>query len=363
MDYGLLGGLGEGLKEGVKTYLGVKERNEDNRRQKQALAMQAMNQGYQYNPQTDEFTPSQGLLDKKQLEASQNKTALEELDPTSEAYKKQAGYYKNLLNQIEPGAGDKIVTEGVPLSDLKDKSGLLGNYITSVGKEKALQASLNKQNEQMSFRDQQLQERNDFRAHQQVLNKVKSDKTLNDSVIKAQNLTNAISNVEKTGVITPQDMADMQALAVANMGVGGQSSASERAERYAKTMGIKASEALQFLTGQPQSIGMNNPLFNRYKEIMRLETENFKDRAAKRIDALTSGNKSVYKRNPELASDLDEIKQNITGQLPGGGNYQAAPPGLINKQADFPRTVTNGKQQATVSNQKELEEAMKEGFR
>jgi hypothetical protein len=91
----------------------------------------------------------------------------------------------------------------------------------------------------------------------------------------------------------------------------------------AKTIGIKAADALQFLTGKPQDIGKDNPMFQRVKQMMALEVGNFRERGQKLVDKLKAGNASVYKRNPQLLNDLDELTTATMGTLPVVASAQA----------------------------------------
>lgn len=168
------------------------------------------------------------------------------------------------------------------------------------------------------FRDDQATEKMDFRAHQTTLNKLRSDKTLADSANRAQNVANALSNADALGKVTAQDFHDLQQLLVSNMGMNGGGSAHERADRYASTLGVKGSELLQFITGTPQDVGKDNPLFDRFKELGGLEVGNFRNRMGVRLKAITSGNDSMYKRRPDLQQDLEDAMAAQYGQIPGG---------------------------------------------
>lgn len=234
------------------------------------------------------------------------------LDPNSP----QSQNLKNTLQRLYPGQFKPEDLEHLAASDMDLVFKPLQLKEQIEARKQAAAAMANYRNQNLSVRDDQFGERMAQKAHQAAVGRIKGDKTLNDSVTKATNLENAVSNIENTGKITAQDMADMQSLAVANMGVGGGSSAHERADRYAKSMGINSANALQFLTGKPVDIGKDNPLFQRYKQIMQSETENFKQRAAKRIDALSAGNESIYQKNPDLKSDLNGLKTQMLGQLP-----------------------------------------------
>ncbi len=304
-DYGLMGGIGNFLKEGVDTYRGVKKDRADEQARQNALLLQASQAGYQFDPNTNSLSPTEGLIAKNQFAQKQAEEGLAEYDPTSDVSKNRVNAANVFFKQVNPNFQ---IPENSSFKDLK----ALEPIATAAAKIE--EARTNKSNA-MNFRDIQLKEKNDFRAHQSNVNKVKQDKILTDAAVKSTNLDNIITNVEKTGKITTNDMADIQSIAIDSMGMKGQSSAAERAERYAKTLGMKASEVLQFLTGTPQDIGKNNPLYQRYKDIMAMEIQNYRDRATKRIDFITAGNKSVYKRQPELLGDIDDLKSQFFSQL------------------------------------------------
>ena len=232
---------------------------------------------------------------------------------------------RELPGPVKPGEGPLMSIARAPMTaqqinaELKNEQGLFGLVKADMAA-KAKVAGLN-------FRDDQLDKRQDFQAHKSTVNAMMTDKTVNDAVTRAQNMANVINNVEKTGVITPQDMHDIQSIAIMNMGVQSGGGVHERAKRYAETLGLKSAEVEQFLTGKMKDIGQDNPLYQRYKEIMNLEAQNFKDRVAKRLDSHALKFGSVYARNPEYSDDLNRTKQSIMDQMPAFNNPSAEPQG------------------------------------
>jgi hypothetical protein len=228
------------------------------------------------------------------------------MDPNSV----QSNVARNLAKaQLKAAGQDPNQVDGMSAQDLKDfmQSGLT-----------ALESSqARKQNAQLmaSFRDTNLQDKQDFRAHQAVLAKLKGDKTLTETANRSNNVANALRNAEATGKITAQDFHDLQQLLIANMGMTGGASAAERMQRQADTLGVKASELQQFLTGNPQDVGKGNPLFDRFKHLGSMEVKNFRKRAEDRVKALTAGNEGMYRRNTENAEGLKAVTDQMLGQM------------------------------------------------
>jgi hypothetical protein len=172
----------------------------------------------------------------------------------------------------------------------------------------------------LSTRDDQLKTRLDTGQHTKNMEDMGKDKSVQDAVAKAQNLTNVINNVEQTGKITPQDVHDIQQISTQNMGLGSAGGVHERAARYASSLGLKAAEVEQFLSGNFQDIGQDNPLYSRYKDLMQMEVQNFKDRIGSKLDTYPAKYGTMYKEHPDWAGDIDATKQKILGQIPSFNN-------------------------------------------
>jgi len=133
MDWGLLQGIGEGLKGAVSGYqdqrnFGIQQALM--RRQQQA---QDLTQGFQTDDQGNlSFTPEMQI--QKNLQAQQAKDKLDEMDPDSTRSKTGLLAIKSSLNSVKPGLGDQTIQDGMSLSDAKEISGnilkpvISGNY-------------------------------------------------------------------------------------------------------------------------------------------------------------------------------------------------------------------------------------------
>ena len=177
-----------------------------------------------------------------------------------------------------------------------------------------------------TYHDDQMTQKDDNRKQGQLLRTISHDPTITKAFTAAQNLDYAIKNVESTGMITPKDVNDLQAIAINNMGIGGGTSMHERASRYASSLGLKVADVEQFLTGNFQPVDKNNPLYSRYKQIMLMEGQNFYDRAEKHLRSLTAGYGSILKRNPDFQDDIDNTVKATLAQFPDSSR---ATPGVV----------------------------------
>jgi hypothetical protein len=155
-------------------------------------------------------------------------------------------------------------------------------------------------------RDNQLQERQDFAAHQRVLAKLKGDPQMIKRLGQYQNLSNALNNVVAADNLTPQQIDEFQQSVRANIGAGG-GGVGEREHTYLNSLGLNAERFKQFVTGDPAQIAQDDKLVTHIKQLARLEQQNITNQMDKRINVLTAGNKSIYDRRPDYKSDLQDV--------------------------------------------------------
>lgn len=169
-------------------------------------------------------------------------------------------------------------------------------------------------------------ERQDFQAHSGVVNKLMNDKQLGQRLSQTNNMQNSLDIINKADVITPQQIHEFQQAIRANLGIKGTSGVGEREETYIKTLGMNAANVKQFLSGDPQNVANSPVLLKHFKELAGIEQKNISNQSKKRMDALTAGHESVYKRNPTLKKDLDEAVKNVGAQFETGGQHAGEVP-------------------------------------
>ena len=322
MDYGLLGGIGEGLKEGVNAYMGVKKQRADEQARQNALMLQASQAGYQFDPTTNSLMPTEGLLAKNSLAQKQAEEGLAEYDPNSELSQNRISGAKGIMGAIDPRLAG-AVPDGSSYQDLKSNMPLLSLVAKA-------QEAKNKQDNMMSFRDDQLDKRQAFQAHKQVVANLKNDPQLKQELTQLRNLDNASSIVAQAKNLTPQQIEEFQQSVRSNLGIKGGSGVNERAGTYLKSLGWRADEMAQFLTGSPASISQNDPLVRHIKELAQIESQNVKGQMQDRLDAVSGGYGSIYEKYPEFKKDLDSLVKNVSKQ----GQTRVLGKGLLQPEAN-----------------------------
>lgn len=145
-------------------------------------------------------------------------------------------------------------------------------------------------------------------THNQVMNKVKTDKVLNNRLQQMNNLQNAQSAFEQ-GTATPQQFEELQQAVKSNLGIKGSGGVTERQRTYLESLGIDAAAATQFVSSKPTDIRAMgaDPLIHHVMGLVKAETTNIEKQALQRVDALTAGNESLYSKRPDLKQDLNNF--------------------------------------------------------
>lgn len=97
-DYGLLGGIGEGLSSFMQTYNQVKQRNQEQQYKNVALQLQAKNAGYGID-QNGGLVEDPEHKATGELKLAQANEGLDALKPDSDISKRRQGFVGGILNQ------------------------------------------------------------------------------------------------------------------------------------------------------------------------------------------------------------------------------------------------------------------------
>jgi len=127
-----------------------------------------------------------------------------------------------------------------------------------------------------------------------------------------QGIDNAGKIIEDAPEVTPQIFHDYQQALVGAI-MRGNSGVAERSERYMKSAGIDAATIRQYLTGEPIDIGKNSNLIKAAQGFAKSERHSIKKQYEEVVDAATSGQDRIYKKNPELKKDLVQAVQSFKG--------------------------------------------------
>lgn len=173
----------------------------------------------------------------------------------------------------------------------------------------------------LTHRDEMAQEKLDAQAHRQTVNLIKRDKPLQERLKQYQNLDNALAIITRAKNITPQQIHEFQQAVRSNLGIKGGGGVSERQATYLDSLGLRASNWVQFLTGNPAHLSKDTELMRHLKDLATIEQENVKGQVMGRIDAVSGGYGSMYERREDLRKDLEQLtgatRQQFSSQAGG----------------------------------------------
>ncbi len=184
------------------------------------------------------------------------------------------------------------------------------------------------------------QDQRDSRAHQMNLSRLKQDKTLGQNLTQYQNLGNALVTIEQADSLTPQQIDEFQQAVRSNLGIKGTGGVEEREKTYFNSLGLNAARWKQFLTGNPADLAKDSKMVNHFKQLATLERKNIDNQTQRRIKAVTSGNESVYKRNPSLQGDIMSAIQATKDQF-AQPTPEVPPPGAPQGQKTLVKQQRN----------------------
>lgn len=168
-------------------------------------------------------------------------------------------------------------------------------------------------------------ERMDEIAHRNVVQNIIKDKPLNDRLNQYNNLSNALTTFSHSDITNPNSLAELQQAIRGNMGIKGSSGVGEREETYFKSLGLNGAKFKQFLTGNPEDLKKDpkfSELIKHLQNLATIEQKNIQSLADRRLMAVAGGHASIYKRRPDLRSDLESLKTGYQGQFSGDDQNQ-----------------------------------------
>jgi hypothetical protein len=196
-----------------------------------------------------------------------------------------------------------------------------------------------------------LQDRQDQSAHERILGKVKSDKTITDLFGKSRNIANAQAQLEQAKTAPPENFDEFQQTLRRNLGINGTSGLSERDKTMFDNLGLKGARAEQYLFGKPVDVRESQQqFFDHLNDVAGIIQKNNKTQIGGRLKALTAGNEHIYNRRQDLYQSLHNLEGATLDQfspevLSGGSNQDSAPQGAKPKMSfqDFQRLKREGK--------------------
>lgn len=156
------------------------------------------------------------------------------------------------------------------------------------------------------------------RMHAGVIKKLDSDPALRNQFTQLTNMQNAGAAVEQAVAegkpITRAQFQEFQQGVIGALGQKGQQSVHERNAKYLDSLGMRGNEAIQVLTGVPQDIGKDNPLYQHVRDLARWESNNVSNQIKENVDTLTEGFGYIYDdpKNSDLKASLQKKIDSIS---------------------------------------------------
>lgn len=214
---------------------------------------------------------------------------------------KTASGYKAPMSEQEKL--EKIASLYKNLQDEKNKA--VTNALSGAGNKLYGQALL-KSTANDAAQDR-LQQRQDFMAYKSVVDSIKKDPIQKQQLTQLRNLDNAATVFSKAKKIGPQQIQEFQYAIRANLGIKGTSGVGEREKQIIDTLGLRAEDWAQFLTGEPADIARNTELVKHLQDLAQNEVDNIKGQMTDRLDVLSEGYADVFDRRPNYKKNLDRL--------------------------------------------------------
>lgn len=127
-DYGLLGGIGQGLQAGFQTYMAERKHQEDTRSNALAKALQAKLGGVQLDSAGTGYDDTPETSEKNRVGLLKLKAEGDEYDPLSQTSKNRQGFVKGLLGQA--GVNQGLIGDNMSSHDIGENEKYLSPVIT-----------------------------------------------------------------------------------------------------------------------------------------------------------------------------------------------------------------------------------------
>ncbi len=327
-DFGLLGGIGQGLQAGFQSYINERKHQEDTRSNALARALQMKAAGLQMNATGTGYddTPEKQLKDKVEMAKLQGES--ENYDKTSPYAGLVRGVVRGQVKQTHPEYTDEQVQQQVPEgllpSQYEKASGLmkpeLSNYYNMQGRK--YQADASERNAKLR-NDTSLQglgirrDSLDLRksnAAQGINKEVMHDKVVAATDMQQNSIAKGIQQLNsKDKPITLQMLNEIQA-DYANALAGGRVAAQGTIhDQQMQTAQAKLANLKQYVTGNPaqaatpEQIAYFKTAFNELKGLNQGIRK-------QRVQTLTQGAQNAYGNQGQFGDVINNLNQGASGE-------------------------------------------------
>ncbi len=315
-DYGMMGGIGEGLQSFMQTYM--QQRNAQNKSRQDTLdqALKAKLAGVKMNSSGDawEYTPEK----EKEIELGKLKSSseMQKYDPTNP----HAGFLRNIaIQQIKsshPEYSDEqvsgLVPEGLSADQYKEATGLLKPELSGYYSMKGREAMANVYGERNKIQREGLNLRQGQVA-EGINKKVMNDKIVSAADSQQAAINKGLDRLNSGQAMTPQMFNEVQ-IDLANAITGGRTAAQGTIHRVEMdNMASKIAEIQQKLSSSPTDI--NAPAMKKYLKDTFTELRNLnKSIRQKRVKALTNQSAQAYGTEGSFGNVINNLNEDAAGE-------------------------------------------------
>ncbi len=348
-NYGLLSGIGQGLSQGVQSFIdNTRYQDEQARKQKDDALKNALTKlqlkqsGYDFNPDTNDLSQTEQGAQQEQLKTAQTTKSLAESDPNSAESKSTRDYYRGLIKSANPRANtNQIVPETMSAADLKSKEGLLPEYVKGAFGVQERQTTndrvLGKQTNQNNTKLGDAIDENKGRSGE-----------LGRQVQFANNADRALvlGKQFSDGNLPPAQMAELATSVGALLAGSGHAAEGTISRFVPSTASGSVAQIQQWLTSEPKGAGQQ--AFVR----QLLDTaQRERDLALDKVKGVKFGRVAQFNvdpTDPQVAAilkshgvDPDEYQEYVKGgyKMPAAAAKQQTGQGLLNGSQSKPKTV------------------------
>lgn len=320
-DYGLLGGLGQGLQAGFQAYMGERKHQEETRSNALAKALQAKLGGVQLNAAGTGYDDTPEKAEQGRVGLLKTTAEGQEYDPKSP----HAGLLRNIaIQQIKSAHPDysdeqvsKIVPEGLSASQYKEAAGLLkpelSGYYNMQGRKYQADTSRENARERNEIARGGLDLRSKNAANS-INKEVMHDKVVQATDMQNNSIAKGLQQLNsKDKPITLQMLNEIQN-DYANAITGGRQAAQGTIhDQQMQTLEGKAANLKQYITGNPAQAATPQQIAyfkTAFKELQGLNQGIRKQR----VQTLTQGAQNAYGDQGAFGNVISNLNQNAGGE-------------------------------------------------
>ncbi len=243
-DYGLIGGIGQGLQQGLLAYQRTKQLNRENQIQNLTSGVEQDDNGnLKLNDQQQQLRQAQGLKSKADIDS---------YDPNSQKSINTRNLARQVMSKSLPGS-EKAITEDMSAAELNAENGLVGKAVSGGLGMQGSQIKASAMMGAAAGKNQSFADRDAVQVSKDYETTLKPYRQVGEDVNKIEGTLNTKDKNGKP-LITAQQMGDVNAAIARIYSPNHMSDATVNRTEYESAPSTFA-KALQKWTANPEDIG------------------------------------------------------------------------------------------------------------